>query len=65
MIIYKDILDKLKSAGYNTTKLRREKILPESVLTRIRHNQAITTDTLDIICNLTDLEVQDLIEHRK
>ena len=33
MIIYKDILAKLNSAGYNTTRLRREKLLPESTIT--------------------------------
>lgn len=65
MIIYKDILTKLKDAGYTTTRLRKEKIIGESILTRIRNNKAITTDTLDLICELTGLDVSDLIEYRK
>ena len=27
MIIYLDVIDKLAKAGYNTTRIRREKIL--------------------------------------
>lgn len=65
MIIYKDILQKLKSAGYTTTRIRKEKIFTESTLTRIRNNQTITTDTLDRICDLTGFDICDLIEYKK
>lgn len=64
MIVYKDILAKLKNAGYNTTRLRHEKILAESTLTNIRTNKSISTDTIDLICRLTKLPVQELIEYR-
>lgn len=65
MIIYKDILKKLKESGYSSARLRKEKLLSESVISRLRHNQSISIDTLDIICELTDLSVEDLIEYRK
>lgn len=65
MIVYKDILQKLKEAGYNTTRLRREKIIPESTIDRLRHNKPITTETIDIICNLTKLQVGDLLEYQE
>ena len=65
MILYKDILTKLKDAGYTTTRLRREKIISEGTLTKLRHNHPITTETIDLICNLTGLPVEDLIEHKK
>lgn len=64
-IIYKDILAKLKDAGYNTTRLRREKIISESTITRIRNGEPIKTDTLGVICELTGLEVSDLIEYKR
>lgn len=63
MIIYKDILGKLKAAGYTTTRLRKEKLLMESTLTRIRNNNAINTETLNIICRLTGLPISELIEY--
>ena len=65
MIIYKDILKKLSKSGYNTTRLRREKILPESVITRIRHNESISIDSLNTICKLTKLPVEDLMVYKE
>lgn len=64
MIIYKDIVTKLKEAGYTTTRLRREKILSESTLTKLRNNQPVSTETIDLICKLTDLQPADLMEYR-
>ena len=63
MIIYKDILNKLKQSGYTTYRLRKEKILSESVLQKIRSKQPISTDTLDILCKLTNSKIEDLIEY--
>lgn len=65
MIVYKNILGKLSDAGYNTTRIRREKILSESTLTYIRNGKSISTDTLDTICRLTGLPVEDLIEYQQ
>lgn len=65
MMIYKDILQKLKDAGYTTTRLRREKIMGESTITRIRNGEPIKTDTLGLICKLTGLPVEELIEYKR
>lgn len=65
MIVYKNILEKLKSAGYTTTRIRKEKLLTESSLTKIRHNRPISTATLGKICELTGLQPADLIEYRR
>lgn len=65
MIIYKDIIEKLANAGYNTTRLRREHLISESVLSKIRHNESINIYNLNIICELTGLPVEELIEYKK
>lgn len=65
MIIYKDILSKLKEAGYSSTRLRKEHLLSEATLTSIRHNKPISTTTLDKICNLTRLQPHDLLEYKR
>lgn len=65
MIIYKDILQKLKDTGYNTNRIRKEKILSEGTLQRLRDGRPITTETIDVICNITGCNVCDLIEHIK
>lgn len=64
MLVYKDILSKLAEAGYNTTRLRKEKLLPESTITRIRHDEPIRLDSLETICKLTGKEISDLIEFK-
>lgn len=63
MIVYKDILKKLKEVGYNSTVIRRDNIFPQSVLQRLREGKPITTETLDTICRLTGCNVCDLIEY--
>lgn len=65
MIVYKDVLSKLKEVGYNTNRLRKEKILSEKTLSSLRHNKPISTNTLNVICKLTKLQVQDIIEYRE
>lgn len=65
MIVYNKILDKLKEAGYTTYRLRKEKILPDSIVQRLRDGRPITTDTLDTICTLLDCQPGDLIRFEK
>ncbi|GEM_PF-415535 len=63
MIIYKNILSQLKDAGYNTTRIRKEKILPQSTLQRLRNSDPISTETLNIICTLLDCQPGDILEY--
>lgn len=65
MIVYNNVLKLLKDAGYNTTRLRKEKILSEKTLSSLRHNKPVSTETLDTICKLTDLQVQDIIKYER
>ena len=62
MIVYKDILSKLSESGYNTTTIRKEKILSESTLTKIRNNEPISLDSLEIISMLTNEPIENLVE---
>lgn len=64
MIIYKDILKKLDEAGYSTYQLRKEKVLSESVISRLRNDQDVSLTTLDTICYLTGLGIEDLVEYK-
>ncbi len=61
-IIYKiNILQALKEKGYNTPRLRREKLLPESVLQMIRDGHMVSYNKLEVICKLLDCQPGDLI----
>lgn len=51
MINYKiDILEKLKSKGYTTYILRKNKYLSETTIANIRAGKPITMNALDAIC---------------
>lgn len=63
MLSYKiDVLGDLKEAGYNTTRLRKEKLISESQIQSIRENRMIGIKTLEKICSLLDRQPGEIIE---
>lgn len=65
-IIYKiDVLAKLKEVGYNTNKIRKEKIMGEAMLQKIRSGQMVSWATMETLCELLDCQPADLIEYVK
>lgn len=63
-IIYKtDILAALKEAGYNTNRIRKEKLLSEGVLQSLREKKYISMENLARVCALLNCQPGDLIEY--
>lgn len=63
-IIYKtDILAALKEAGYNTNRIRKEKLLSEGVLQSLRGKKYISMENLARVCALLNCQPGDLIEY--
>lgn len=63
MIVYNDILQKLSEHGWSTYRIRKEKILPNSVIDRIREGAPITTTTIDTICKLCNCQPGELLNY--
>ena len=63
MIVFKNILRQLSDAGWSSYRLLKEKQLPNSVITRLRHNDPITTNTVDTICRLLHCQPNDIMEY--
>lgn len=64
MIRYKiDILAALKEKGYNTNRLRKEKLLAEGVIQSLREGKYIALQNVDKICCLLDCQPADLLEY--
>ena len=62
-IVYKlDILDALKSKGYNTNRLRKEKLLSEGVIQSLREGKYVALQNIDKICGLLKCQPADLLE---
>ena len=65
-IVYKkDILAALKEAGYNTNRLRKEKLLAEGVIQSLRQGKYVALQNIDKICSLLDCQPGDLLEYVK
>lgn len=62
-LIYKiDVLSALKERGYNTTRLRKEKILAESTIQKLRDNNPISWANIAQICELLDCQPDFFLE---
>lgn len=62
MLIYKvNVLEKLKAAGYNTTRLRKERSLNESAIQYLREGRPVGAKALDNICRLLDTQPGDIL----
>ena len=60
-----DVLATLKEAGYNTGTIRKEKIMGEAMLQKIRSGQMVSWATLETICELLNCQPGDLIEYER
>lgn len=58
-----DILPALKDAGYNTTRLRREKLLSESTIQQLRHGDLVSWANIERLCHLLQCQPGDLLEY--
>lgn len=60
-----DILKILKMAGYSSYRLRKENIMSESTMTRLRHGGDINLSTINTIMELVPIDIEDLIVYTK
>lgn len=66
MLKYKiDILEKLKENGYSTYKLRKDKIIGEAQIQKIRNGDIASKETLNTICELLNCQPGDILEYVK
>ena len=57
-----DILPALKAKGYNTNKLRQEKLLSESTIQKLRSGISVSWGNIETICRLLDCQPGDILE---
>lgn len=64
MLIYKfDVLQALKENGYNTGRLRKEKLLGENSIQYLRENKMVGAKALNNICKLLDMQPGNIIKY--
>ena len=65
MIIFADVLKMLSDAGWSTYRLQKERKLGNGTISRLRAHESVSTDTIDIICDLCDCQPGDILKHVK
>ena len=64
MLVYKfNVLDLLRENGYNTTRLRREKLLGETSIQNLRSGKMIGHIALDKVCELLEMQPGNIIKY--
>ena len=58
-----DVLAVLKENGYNTTRLRKEKLLAESTIQQLRENKIVSWTNIERLCKLLECQVGDIVEY--
>jgi len=66
MINYKiDVLQRLKEENFTTYKLRKDKLLGEATIQKLRESKLVSWDNINTICNLLNCQIEDLIIYEK
>ena len=58
-----NILAALKERGYNSTRIRNEKLMSESTLQKFRTGEMVSTDNIARLCKLLDCQPGDILEY--
>ena len=64
MLLYKiNVLESLKEAGYNSTKILKENILSQSAMQKLRKGEMVGIKTLEKLCELLDMQPGNIIKY--
>lgn len=58
-----DIISALKKAGYSTYRIRKERLLGEATLQKIRNKEMISLDNISTVCRLLKCQPGDIMEY--
>ena len=57
------IAQALKEKGYNSTKLRKEKLLGENAIQSLRKDEMVGIIALEKLCSILEMQPGDIIEY--
>lgn len=64
MLMYKiDVLSALLDKGYSSYRLRKEKLLSEKTIQKLRHDEPLSWNELDMVCELLNCQPGKILEH--
>ena len=58
-----DVLEALKAKGYTTYSLRKDNLLSQSTIQKLREQKGLAWENIDNLCKLLECQPADLIEY--
>lgn len=58
-----NILDELKKIGFSSYKLRKDKIIGEAMIQKLRNGDLISWSCINKICELLECQPGDILEY--
>ncbi len=58
-----DVIKALKEKGVSTYTMRKEKILSESTIQKLREGKGVAWDNIEMLCKLLQCQPGDIIEY--
>ncbi len=58
-----DVLDVLKENGYTTYRLRKERLLSESTVQKLRAKKPVAWENIETLCSLLHCQPGDIMEY--
>ena len=62
MIVYQDVVEKLKQKGYTTYAIRETGILSEGTMQSIREGKPVSLKTIDKICQILHCPIEEVVQ---
>lgn len=62
MIVYSPLLETMKSKGVTTYALIHKHHISSSTISRLKHNQGVTTQLIDDLCVILQCEVDEIMK---
>lgn len=60
-----DVLNALKEKGITTYQIRKDKLLSESTVQKLRAGVGVSWENIETLCRLLDCQPGDIIEYLK
>ena len=58
-----DVLSELRKNGYSTYRLRKEKIMGEATIQKIRKGELVSWENMSTICKVLECQLGDIVEY--
>ena len=62
MIVYQDVVEKLKLKGYSTYAIRERGTLSEGTMQSIREGKPVSLKTIDKICQILHCPIEEVVQ---